>query len=67
VLTNCELRCVHGNRNASCSGRQVVAGKGALAVFVKVALAVQGQRMRGNHHAGPEFFSQGHQNFPSRV
>ena len=50
-IANGELRRVHADRQAAGSGRGVVARQRALPALVEPAVAVKGQRMRGNDPA----------------
>src|SRR5690606_22689750 len=46
-----ELRGMHADRQPARTGIDVIAGKRALAPAVELAVGIQRQRMRGNHHA----------------
>ena len=68
-IANLELRGVHADRDAACARGQVVARESALPALVQLAIGIERQRMRGNHHAAPQFVAPGagHQKRPSRV
>jgi len=53
--------------DAAGAGRQVVPRQRALPAFIQLALAVQRQRMRGDHKAGAELLAQRHLESPILV
>ena len=70
-IADLELRGVDADRDAARARGQIIARERALPPLVQLALGVERQRMRGNHHAVAAVSRAsvpcGHQNLPSRV
>src|ERR1041385_7394256 len=66
-ITNGELGCMHSNRYTPRAGGCVVTRQSTLPTFIQLAIPIECQRMRRNHHPRKKFFTERHQNFPSRV
>src|SRR5919109_858039 len=50
-LANGELGGVHADREPARAGIEIIAGEGALTPGIELAVAVERERMRGNHYA----------------